>query len=475
MERNPDKGRNIATMQFVKPIVHHFRRDLRLSDNTALAAACERGSVLPVFVFDPQQADPEQNPYFSHFGFGFLIEALTSLDNELRKCGSWLRVFEGSPKSVLSRIKNDISAMYANGDVTPFARERDKRIAALGIEYKVFEDVTLTPVGSILSDAGTPYKVYSAFAKKAREVPVNYSKPAPKIIDTEGKFGAMTIDQYKTKKDWKPNANAAFRGTHAEAKERIDRISQLKNYAEERDIPSVNGTTGLSPYLKFGLVSPREAYNAAAKAHGNSCTLINELYWRDFFHHISWHFPHVFSGNFRPEFEAINWSTNEAHFTAWKEGKTGFPIVDAGMRELAKTGHMHNRVRMIVASFLVKDLHINWRHGERHFAQFLIDYDPSANNGNWQWAASTGCDAQPYFRIFNPSRQSARFDPQAEYIKKWVPELRDFTPKEIHNWAGSLLTNYQHPIVNHKAQAAAAKKMYKTAKENYANSPLSVK
>jgi len=259
------------------------------------------------------------------------------------------------------------------------------------------------------------------------------------------------------------NEHAHVRGGTAQAKKIVRSIAHFKNYTTTRDIPALS-TTNLSAYLKFGCISIRQIYHAIEQTLGKHHPLIRQLYWRDFFTYLAYHSPFVFGHPYHKKYEKLPWSKNMSFFKAWCQGKTGFPIVDAGMRQLNTTGFMHNRVRMIVASFLVKDLHINWLWGEKYFAQQLIDYDPMINNGNWQWCASTGSDAQPYFRIFNPWIQQKKFDPQCIYIKRWIPELKDIEPKIIHNWFGSHnveIKQYPRPLIDHKIESALAKKMYK--------------
>jgi deoxyribodipyrimidine photo-lyase len=239
---------------------------------------------------------------------------------------------------------------------------------------------------------------------------------------------------------------------------------RLTNYPETRNLPAVNGTSHLSAHHKFGTLSIRETHAAIVDAFGSHHTLINELYWRDFFTHIGYHFPRVYGSAFNTKYNAVKWDRNKSYYEAWCKGMTGFPIVDAGMRELNATGYMHNRVRMITASFLTKDLHLDWRHGERYFARQLVDYDPAVNNGNWQWSASTGCDAQPYFRIFNPWLQQKRFDPDCVYIKHWVPELSHLQPAVIHKLATSpsiRVVNYPKPIVDHSTESQKSKELFK--------------
>jgi len=238
-------------------------------------------------------------------------------------------------------------------------------------------------------------------------------------------------------------------------------LSECQDYQQQRDYPALSAGSGLSAYLKFGCCSVREAYYAVIETLGSEHPLLRQLYWRDFFTHIGFHFPHVFGHAFHRKYDALAWQNNQDDFLRWTEGRTGFPIVDAGLRELNQTGGMHNRVRMIAASFLVKDLHISWRWGERYFAQHLIDYDPCVNNGNWQWAASTGCDAQPYFRIFNPWLQQKKFDVDCLYIKRWLPELRPFSATMIHQWHKKQVTcDYPAPMLDHALRSRQAKALF---------------
>nr|WP_281411951.1 deoxyribodipyrimidine photo-lyase [Motiliproteus sediminis] len=256
----------------------------------------------------------------------------------------------------------------------------------------------------------------------------------------------------------------AWRGGRSEALSLLDAIDTLSGYAERRDLPAERGTSRLSAHLKFGTCSVREVYYRVLHCWGEDHPLLRQLHWRDFFTQIAWHYPQVFGQPFDRRLTAMRWPNEKAKFEAWCQGRTGFPIVDAGMRELNHSGYMHNRLRMIVASFLVKDLHVDWRWGERYFAQRLIDYDPCVNNGSWQWAASTGCDAQPWFRIFNPWRQQQRFDPEGEYIRSWVPELAGLGAKALLQLeCGGAPAGYPEPIVDHKSAALWSKESYRQA------------
>jgi deoxyribodipyrimidine photo-lyase len=292
--------------------------------------------------------------------------------------------------------------------------------------------------------------------------------PAPST-DLPGRLSRA--DDYRgptvSPRDVWPDRSAPERaelGGRARAQAILGAIGTHASYATDRDRMDRAGTTRLSAHHKFGTVSIRESYHTVAKTLGPGHPLIRQFYWRDFFTHIAWHFPHVFGHAFQRKYDSLIWRGREEWFEAWCAGRTGFPIVDAGMRELAATGFMHNRARMIVASFLVKDLHIDWRRGEQWFAQSLTDYDPAVNNGSWQWAASTGCDAQPYFRIFNPWLQQKRFDPDCVYIRRWVPELAETTPALIHGWHTPTMLDtgsYPRPIVDHDTQKAGALAMFR--------------
>jgi deoxyribodipyrimidine photo-lyase len=440
-----------------------FRRDLRLIDNTALLHACKNSQkVSIVFFFDPRQRNG--NEYFSNNAFQFMVSSLLELREECRNRKFHLHILKGKSheklKEILSSLK--FEAVYANTDYTPFAAERDQEIQDVCGKEKVnihlFHDALLFPPGKIIKDDGTPYTVFTPFYKKSQKQSIPQpEKTIPKNIT--GKFleGDMS-DREIQDSIQNSNTNRRVKGGRKEALKILENLPH--NYDIRRDIPSESGTTYLSAHHKFGTVSIRETYHRIKKHYRDDHMLLSELTWRDFFTHIAFHFPHVFGQAFRNQYNNLKWENNKVFFDQWKKGETGYPIVDAGMRELNTTGYMHNRVRMITASFLVKDLLIDWRWGEKYFAQKLIDYDPSVNNGNWQWAASTGCDAQPYFRIFNPKRQQERFDPQCIYIKKWVPELISRTPKEIHAFEKKELEGYKKPIITHSKQVQKAKSLF---------------
>jgi deoxyribodipyrimidine photo-lyase len=446
-----------------------FRRDLRVDDNTALNLAMENSDrVIPCFFFDPGLAD-EKRKHFNHNAFQFLLECLEDLGQQLKSRNGNLFLFSGIPENIIKEFKNKhgIEAVFFNKDYTPFSRKRDDAILKtceyLDIDLVSCHDVLLHEPCTVLTKKGKTYSVFSQFFKKAskREIPL----PA---MQNRGKFYSGNLDVSRVSlSDFSIYRNPSLftKGGRSHALSILQEISDFKNYDDERDYPSVTGTTGLSAHNKLGTISIREFYHYVGSEFGPDHTLINELHWRDFFTHIAVAHPYVFTGAFKKKFDLLSWSGDEELFDAWCRGQTGFPIVDAGMRELNTTGYMHNRVRMIVSSFLVKDLHIDWKWGERYFASKLVDYDPCVNNGNWQWAASTGADSQPYFRIFNPWLQQKKFDPECLYIKKWIPELEGLSPKAIHSMdKGQQLlgVDYPQPIVNHSKERNVALAAFKS-------------
>lgn len=455
-------------MPTYKRSLHIFRRDLRLHDNTALNAALSSSQeVVTCFIFNDAQVGAHKHR--SANGLAFMIESLEELAEEIKERGGKLLFCHGDHANVVKELisKLSIEAVFFNKDYTPFSRKRDEGIASVCREHNVpceqFSDALLCEPSAFGKDDGKPYTVYTPFFKRASKETV----PQPAKL-TRGSFIAPRagIEQVDPRSFW-PEESAPKRisiGGRSNALAILKTIGSYTKYEDERNLPAMKGTTLLAPHNKFGTVSVREVYHAIADALGVSHTLIRELYWRDFFTHIAWHFPHVFGHAFHRHYDALEWSKDMKLFNAWCEGRTGFPIVDAGMRELVTTGFMHNRVRMIVASFLVKDLHISWRWGEAFFARHLTDYDPAVNNGSWQWAASTGCDAQPYFRIFNPWLQQKRFDPECIYVKRWVPELSSLPPSQIHKLdqpESGRPSTYPAPIVEHSLQKITAEDMFK--------------
>lgn len=449
-----------------------FHRDLRLHDNTGLLHACTMSeSVIPCFIFTPTQIG-QGNAYRSDNAIQFMIESLQDLEQQLEKKGGKLYLFEGETEAIIEKLikAEKIDAVFSNKDYTPFAQKRDKEVEKVctknSIDLHTFDDVLLNEPGKVLTGSDEPYKVFTPFWKRSVQFPVakdqacnhkNFYTKSIKLAENENIYKKVLK---------KENPNLYVHGGRKNALKIVESLKNFKTYEQTRDTPSID-TTLLSAHNKFGTLSIRELYWHMRESLGQvgPSGLIRQLYWRDFYYHIAYFFPQVFGHAFQEKYDDLTWSLSKKNFESWCNGMTGFPIVDAGMRQLNTTGFMHNRVRMIVASFLVKDLHINWLWGEKYFAQKLIDYDPCVNNGNWQWAASTGCDAQPYFRIFNPWLQQKKFDPECTYIKEWIPELKKVSNKVIHNWEkeDSPKLNYPRPMVNHAIQKDIAIKMFKQA------------
>ncbi len=427
-----------------------FTRDLRIDDNTALIEACSRSEqVFPCFVFNKKIIQKDG------FRLRFLLDCLDDLKNQFQKRKGQLQTRIGTYADTIKEIKG-LDAVFVNSDFTPFAKNRESEIAKFCQSKKIpvfqYVDHLMYDPNFVKTKEGKPYSVYSQFYKTSSQIPV--AKPRKnefKNFESKKIFDDSVESNYSI-----PN-----QGGRDKALEILEEISEFSDYEQNRNFPSLEGTTMLSAHNKFGTVSIREVYQKIAAALGEDHTLIREVHWREFFNHVFYHNPRVIKESFNKKYVTIKWHKNQAHFEAWCQGKTGFPIVDAGMRELNNTGYMHNRVRMIVASFLTKDLHINWMAGERYFAEKLVDYDLAVNNGNWQWAASTGCDAQPWFRIFNPWLQQKRFDPDCLYIKKWVPELNSLSADQIHKFESETLSKqYPRPIVVHSNETKIAKEMF---------------
>lgn len=417
-----------------------FRRDLRLTDNAGLYHALrDNKNVIPIFIFDTKIL--HELEYKTDQRIQFIHHTLTDLKRQLEEIGSSLLVLHGDPVELFKRILP--KAVYTNHDYEPYASQRDAQVAETlkkkDCVLKTYKDQVIFEKGEVVKDDKTPYTVFTPYSKKwkARVTPFYYkSYPTEKYYTSFKKCKPLPFPSM---------CEIGFRETDVKFPARSIRQSIIEHYHKTRDIPSQNGTTRLSVHLRFGTVSIRKLVQTALK---KNTMWLNELIWREFYHMILWHFPHV-ENAFKPKYDRINWLNNEKEFEAWCEGKTGYPIVDAGMRELNETGFMHNRVRMITASFLIKHLLIDWRWGEAYFAKKLLDFDLAANNGGWQWAAGSGCDAAPYFRIFNPYLQTKKFDPDLKYIKKWVPEYNS--------------VDYPKPIVDHDFARKRILKVYKEA------------
>ncbi len=420
-----------------------FRRDLRLSDNTALfQALSENQKVIPLFIFDSNIIEelPENDARIS-----FIYKQLQAINEELKKIGSSILVLKGTPKEIWQKIisEHEVKNIYFNKDYEPYAIKRDAEISTLAKANNIavfnYKDQVIFEENDILKDNGTPYTIYTPYKNKwLKAFSSNLSE-------------AKKSENYLTNlanKHFEFPSLAALGFNLSSIKVKSYSLTNLENYEAERNFPAIDSTSYLSPHLRFGTISIRKVIN---NTKHQSEIFLNELIWREFFMQILFHFPHVVNQSFKPKYDQINWRNNKEEFSLWCEGKTGYPIVDAGMRQLNETGYMHNRVRMVVASFLCKHLLIDWRWGEAYFAKKLLDYDLAANNGNWQWAAGTGCDAAPYFRVFNPYEQVKKFDPKLKYISKWVKDLNELT--------------YPAPIVEHKFARERAIATYKKGLE----------
>ena len=428
------------------PAIWWIRRDLRMTDNAALHAALEAGSVIPTFIIDPA---------FSHSSprrKDFLYEGLHALDKDLHARGSYLVIRSGKPLEALEKIlaETKAEAVFAEEDFTPYARKRDEEIARF-LPLDLIHGQTVQHPGSVLKSNGKPYTVYTPFSKAWKsKLPSRLTLlPAPEQITTPAGIAGEPLPKYRI--------SPLFPAGEPEALVRLEEFlhQRIYTYGENRDRMDLDGTSSISPYLHFGMLGLRQAVSAVRQAIGQKRSdsaevWLNELIWREFYIQILYHFPYVSRTAFNPSLANIPWRNDEVEFEAWKDGRTGVPIVDAGMRQLKEIGWMHNRARMIVASYLVKDLLIDWRWGEAWFMENLLDGDLAANNGGWQWTAGTGTDAAPYFRIFNPILQSRKFDPDGDYIRRWVPELRTMDKQHIHApWENGIKVNGypERPII----------------------------
>jgi deoxyribodipyrimidine photo-lyase len=410
-----------------------FRRDLRLEDNAGLYEALKSNNpVVPIFIFDKNILGQLEDK--ADRRVEFIHAALEEIQNELITMRSSLEVYYGTPLSVYKTLlgKYKVDKVFTNHDYEPYALEREKIIAELlhskGASLQTYKDQVILEKDEVVKDDGKPYTVFTPYSRKWKAVLTDNHL---KKYTTEKYFGNF----YKQLPQTIPSLKSmGFVAVEKSFPAKVLKDELIKKYAEQRNFPAIAGTSKLGVHLRFGTISIRQL---AANCKGLSEVFLNELIWRDFYHMILWHFPHIGKGHaFKPQYDTIEWRNDEGEFERWCKGQTGYPIVDAGMRELNATGFMHNRVRMIVASFLTKHLLLDWRLGEAYFAQKLLDFDLAANNGGWQWAAGSGCDAAPYFRVFNPYLQTQKFDPKLEYVKKWVPEFMEF--------------NYTKPIVVHE-------------------------
>jgi len=441
-----------------------FRRDLRLEDNSALIAAIKHSQQVYTAFHIDQSLWKKQRTHANHF----LCACLEELQSSITERDGELLFLQGKiEKALRTCIKElEVEALFINRDYSAYGMKRDQTIRSVcekvGIPVYEFSDQLLLEPEEGLKGDGSAYKVFTPFFKNARQKLVTKPSHCPKQGFTKVKTRSVARPKLLNVLPGfvKSSLQADKRLPRKQIEDTLKNITRYQDYEKQRDIPALNATTHLSAALRFGVCSVREAFHAVQNKMGGEHPLLRQLYWRDFFTHIGFYFPHSRHKAFKSQYDNIAWSNDRKKFQRWCEGRTGFPIVDAGMRELNATGYMHNRVRMITASFLVKDLQINWQWGERYFADKLIDYDPCVNNGNWQWVASTGCDAQPWFRIFNPWLQQKKFDPDAEYIKTWVPELREVTARQIHMPEGLMWGEYPSPLVQHQQAARITKQLY---------------
>ncbi|MBT8232266.1 MAG: deoxyribodipyrimidine photo-lyase [Saprospiraceae bacterium] len=433
-----------------------FRRDLRLHDNAGLYHALKKGKdVQCIFIFDTNILDKLENKADPRVTF--IHQAIQELKTELNDLGSDLSVYYGDPLTIWKDIlaKNKIVSIYTNRDYERYANKRDESIAGLArssnVYFNTFKDHVIFEGGEILKDDGDPYVVFTPYKRKwlakldsKKKNKLSYyfqSYPTKKYVEN--------LNNVKESTRMIPLGEMGFQESNIPIPEKEVKQKLIKNYGDDRNYPSKEATSKLGVHFRFGTISIREK---ALKASKLSDVFLSELIWRDFYAQILHHFPHVEKGPFRKKYEALEWRNNEQEFEAWCKGQTGYPIVDAGMRELNTTGFMHNRVRMVTASFLTKHLLIDWRWGEAYFAEKLLDFDLASNNGGWQWAAGCGTDAAPYFRIFNPESQQKKFDKEHKYIKQWVPE-----------WGTE---QYASPIVDHKEARERCLRVYKEALQN---------
>lgn len=420
-----------------------FRRDLRLDDNAGLFHALQNESVLPIFTFDETILSqlPKDDARVT-----FIHQQLEKMQKQLKAIGKSLAVFHGKPIEIFKKLiaENTITAVYTNHDYEPYARKRDLELHHLfkenNIEFKTCKDQVIFEKSEVVKDDGTPYVVFTPYSNKWRD---NFKKNKPADYHSEKHLDTIVKHKYP----FLSLTDIGFEKATIKVPDYDISANLIDNYEATRNFPALDQTSHLGIYIRFGAVSIRKMVGKATKS--NNDIFLKELIWREFFMQILWHFPKTVNSSFREKYDAIRWENNEDWFEKWCEGKTGYPFVDAGMRQLNETGQMHNRVRMIVASFLCKHLLIDWRWGETYFAMKLLDYEQSSNVGNWQWAAGSGVDAAPYFRIFNPAEQVRKFDKEFKYIKKWIPEFGTDT--------------YPEPIVDHKQAREKCLKVYKKA------------
>lgn len=472
----------------MKTVLVWLRRDLRLSDNVALATALQNHArVIPVFILDRSILDPLPR---DDRRVAFIFASLADLKSRLQVYGSDLVVRIGDPRTAIPALAHHFqaTAVYTNRDYEPEARVRDTAVATAlqqaGVAWFEHKDQVLFECDEILTASGKPYGVFTPYWRnwRARLGPQDYAEyPVPTYANH---FAPLTAEPLPSAADlgFMNTQTDIATGEMAAQQLLADFAKRIADYQQSRDFPAVNGTSSLSSHLRFGTLSVRACARLALTANnaGGECWL-KELCWREFYQQLLWHRPDLVTHTFLPQFDALPFPNRQDWFAAWCSGQTGYPLVDAGMRQLNQTGWLHNRVRMVVASFLVKDLLIDWRWGEAYFAEKLLDFDLASNNGGWQWAASVGCDAQPWFRIFNPVSQSQKFDPHGHYIRRYCPELATLPTADLHApWLATPLelaaanirlgSDYPFPIVDHAKQRLQALALFKSASSKTAQS-----
>jgi deoxyribodipyrimidine photo-lyase len=470
--------RDVVFSAIVKTAIHWFRRDLRITDNTSLNAAAKASeSVVPVYIASNWK---KQHRWTGPNRQSFLCGSLAALDGNLRTVGSRLVIRQGHAVEELEKlaVETKAGAIFYNRDPDPFGRAVEEQLAKtaarLGIEVHAFKDVAIHERDEVLTGAGETFRVFTPYSKAWEKLPKPPVGGRLKTLTTPD-VSSLAVPTLST---WElpPAAGGVLESGEKAARERMREFLDkgLARYGANRDIPSGRHTSRLSQDLRFGLLSIRELHQAClqkadsldAAGRGSAMKYIAELVWREFYLQILWNYPEVLDHEFNPKYRGMKWPGTTANFEKWKNGETGFPIVDAAMRELRETGFMHNRTRMIAAMFLTKDLHLDWRLGEQYFMQTLVDGEIASNNGGWQWSAGTGADAAPYFRIQNPWSQTKRFDPDGAYIKKWVPELRDVPAEKLMDAPPPgirLAKNYPPPVVDHAAARDITLDLFKVA------------
>lgn len=448
--------------------IYIFTRDLRIQDNRTFFEANKESSLIaPIFIFTPEQVG-NKNQYRSDNSVQFMIESLEELNTTLKNAlALFYGEFDKTVEQLIKRIKPD--SVYMTKDYTPYAMKREAKINKVcnsnKVKFHLIEDYCLNNPGTILTGGGTAYQKYTPYYKSALKVDppkVESLKKVKKLLKLKSNYTFKKAHTLYT-----PNLEINMSGGRSHGLKQLDLLKDQKDYGTTRN-DLEKKTSNLSAYIKFGNISIREVYWKVRKLFSKNHSIISQLIWHDFYYQVSVAFPHVIGASLKEKYDAIVWSKDELTLKAWKEAETGYPIIDAAMTQLNTTGYMHNRGRLITASFLVKTLLHNWQDGEKYFAQQLSDYDVNVNNGNWQWVSGSGADSMPYFRVFNPWLQSAKFDKNATYIKKWLPKLKDVPSKHLHEWfkfcdeyKGKI--DYPVPIVDYKKAKERVLKAYKKA------------